>query len=252
MDEGTRIKVDGEEAFLHITAQSIMFEKKGMVSGFERNAIRMVKPDGDTMIIAYTAGSEVKSVRVEPMTAVASVMASSASPTSAQASTASLDAVFEKLYWDARKELEEKLVKVQIEPRNKNFRITMEEESRYADTSRQMESLIGTRYGSNQRDFENSPVSFWGLEKRPYELQLAVVKVRHIRFLRLIAGPKAEQSDIVYSTDEVWPEDWPRILERFNLGNAPYVTQEFNAYLDYLKPHWENKPGMRKPVLARP
>ena len=61
---------------LHITDQSVMFEKAGKVSGFERSAIRMVKPDGDAMIIAYSAGSEVKSVRVEPMTAVASLLVS--------------------------------------------------------------------------------------------------------------------------------------------------------------------------------
>ena len=252
VNEAKKVKVDGEQAVLHITAQSVMFEKGGTVGGFERSAIRMVKPDGDAMIIAYSVGSEVKSVRVEPMTAVTSLVSSDASPTSAQVSTKSLDAVFEKLYWNARKELEEKLAKVQGEPGDKNLRTTTDEEARYADTSRQMESLIGTRYGFNQRDVENSPVSFWGLEKQPYELQLAVVKVRHIRFLRLIAGPKAEQSDIVYSTDEVWPSDWPRILERFNLGNAPYVSQEFNAYMDHLRPNWENRPGTRKPVLARP
>src|SRR3989441_12713871 len=68
------VKVEGEDAVLHITEQSIMFEKSGRVSGFERSAIRMVKPDGDAMIIAYSAGSEVKSVRVEPMTAVASIL----------------------------------------------------------------------------------------------------------------------------------------------------------------------------------
>ncbi len=46
------MKVDGDEAVLHITDQSVMFERNGKVSGFERSAIRMVKPDGDTMIIA--------------------------------------------------------------------------------------------------------------------------------------------------------------------------------------------------------
>ena len=39
------VKVEGEYAVLHITDQSIMFEKGGKVSGFERSAIRMVKPD---------------------------------------------------------------------------------------------------------------------------------------------------------------------------------------------------------------
>ena len=65
------VKVDGEEAVLHITDQSVLFEKVGQVSGFERSAIRIVKPDGNVMIIAYSVGSEVKSVRVEPMTSVA-------------------------------------------------------------------------------------------------------------------------------------------------------------------------------------
>jgi len=38
------VKVDGEEAVLHITDQSIMFERGGRVSGFERSAIRMPRP----------------------------------------------------------------------------------------------------------------------------------------------------------------------------------------------------------------
>jgi len=66
---GVKVKSDGEDAILHITDQSIIFEKGVRVSGFERSVIRMVKPDGDAMIIAYSAGREVKSVGVEPMTA---------------------------------------------------------------------------------------------------------------------------------------------------------------------------------------
>jgi hypothetical protein len=115
-----------------------------------------------------------------------------------------------------------------------------------------MENLIGTKYGFNLRDVETSPISFWGLEKQPYELQLAVVKERHVRFLRMILGPKAERNDITYSTDEVWPEDWPHILERFSLGNSSYMTDGFNGYVDFLKTHWKYKPGERKPVLDRP
>ena len=115
----TNVKVDGEEAVLHITDQSVMFEKAGRVSGFDRSAIRFVKPDGDVMIIAYSAGSEVKSVRVEPMTAVVSLLMPSSSPSPgpnegrALASNDAVDEVFEKLYRETRKELEERLAKVQ-------------------------------------------------------------------------------------------------------------------------------------------
>ena len=106
----TKVKVDAEEAILHITDQSVMFEKEGRVSGFERSAIRMVKPDGDAMIVAYSAGSEVKSVRVEPMTAVASLLLSNSGSTSGrvQTSTAGVDEILEKFYRDTRKELEGK------------------------------------------------------------------------------------------------------------------------------------------------
>src|SRR2546426_8007267 len=72
--EALKVRVDGEDAILHITDRSVMFERGGRVSGFEKNAIRMVKPDGDVMIIAYSVGSEVKSVQVEPMTAVATLL----------------------------------------------------------------------------------------------------------------------------------------------------------------------------------
>src|SRR5256712_4825789 len=117
-----KVKVNREEAILHITDQSVMFEKGGRVSGFERSAIRMVKPDDDAMIIAYSAGSEVKSVRVEPMTAVASLLmptsplSAGANEGRAPASTAALDEVFERLYRYTRKELEERLATVQEEP----------------------------------------------------------------------------------------------------------------------------------------
>jgi hypothetical protein len=39
-----------------------MFEKGGKVSGFERSAIRMVRPNGDAMNMAYATGGELKSV----------------------------------------------------------------------------------------------------------------------------------------------------------------------------------------------
>jgi hypothetical protein len=247
-----KVRVDGEEALLHITDQSVLFERGGRVSGFERSAIRLVKPDGDAMIIAYSVGNEVKSVKVEPMIAVASLVASPSTSFPTQAPMTTLDEVFDKLYGNARKELEGKLTKVQGEPENKNLRLSQEEEARFADISRQMENVISTKHGFKQLDAENTPISFWGLEKQTEELQLEVVKIRHIRFLRLIVGPKAEQSDIVYSTDEVWPQDWPRILERFNLGNDLYVTKAFNGYVDFLNTRWECKPGVKKPALARP
>ena len=250
--DAEKVRIDGEEAVLHITDQSVMFEKGGRVSGFLRSAIQMVKPDGDAMIIAYSAGSEVRSVRVEPMTAVASLVAPRSTSVPTQASTTALDELFDKLYWNARKELEWRLAKVQGEPENKSLRLSQEEDARFAGVSRQMENVIGTRYGFNQLDAENTPISFWRLEEQPEKLQLAVVKIRHIRFLRLIVGPKAEQSDIVYSTDEVWPQDWSRILERFGLGNDLYVTEAFNGYIDFLKTRWEYKPGVKKPALARP
>jgi hypothetical protein len=251
-EDANKVRVDGEEATICITDQSIMFEKGGRVSGFERNAIRMVKPDRDAMIIAYSVGSEVKSVKVEPLTAVASLVASEASSTSAQVSATGLDSVYEKLYWDTRKELEERLAKVEAEPENKGLRLTAQDEAKYANVSKQMERILGARYGFNQRDVETSPISFWGLEKQPVELQLAVVKERHVRFLRMVVSPKAETNDITYSTDEVWPDDWVHILERFGLDPSPYATPAFANYVKFLRLHWKNSPGAMKPVLALP
>ena len=250
----TKVKVDAEEAILHITDQSVMFERGGRVDGFERSAIRMVKPDGDAMIIAYSAGSEVKSVRVEPMTAVASLLvpgARSGSPPGAQgtASTGSLDEVFERLYKGSRKELEERLALVQEQPENKGLRLTQAEEEKYTQASKQMEGILAAKFEFDARA-EDTPMSFWGLEKQPYQLQLGVIKTRHVRFLRLMVDPTAEKSDVVYSSDEVWPEDWPQILERFNLGSGPYTTKMFDSYVNYLKSHWKYRPGQRKPVLA--
>src|SRR2546427_5400971 len=135
--EALKVRVDGEDAILHITDRSVMFEKGGRVSGFEKSAIRMVKPDGDVMIIAYSVGSEVKSVQVEPMTAVASLLMSSflsggrSNEGQVPTSTSALDEIFERLYRDTRKELEERLTKVQEEPENKSLRLTPVEEKRF-------------------------------------------------------------------------------------------------------------------------
>ena len=222
----TKVRVDGEEAVLHLTDQSVMFEKGGRVSGFERSAIRMVKPDGDAMIIAYSAGSEVKSVRVEPMTAVTSLLLSGSSQGHSQAPMAGLNEVFEKLYLDTRKDLEDRLAKVEAEPENKALRLTPEERQRYIATWNQMASLAKANLMINP---DEPLLTFWGLETRPYEFQISVVKLMHIEFLLGIASPKAETEDVGYQAQQVWPEDWPRILARFNLGNELYTTENFRC-----------------------
>ena len=243
--EGQKVMVDGEGTVLYITDQSVMFEKGGRVSGFERNAIRMVKPDGGAMIIAYSMGSEVKSVRVEPMTAAASLLVS-ASPGNRPTATAGLQEVFEKLYSDTRRELEERLAKIQEEPGNMKLRLTPEEEAHYEKISQQMINMAGAVHGFDPRA-DASPISFWGLENQPYELQLDVVEILHVFFLRGLVGPRAETEDIGYSAYEVWPDDWDRILIRFKLADRPILSDEFKSYLTS---HWKHHPGNRKPVLA--
>lgn len=241
-------KVDGEEAVLHITDQSVMFEKGGKVSGFERSAIRMVKPDGDAMIIAYSAGTEVKSVRVEPMTAVASLLV----PSSAQAQSASsagLDEVFERLYKETRKELEERLAKIEEEPANKNLRLSLQEMEKFIGIRNRMTNLVAARYGIKPESDEPL-LTFWGLESQPLERQLDVVKTMHIHFLLYLVSQKAETEDVDYQAYQVWPDDWPRILRRFSLGDAPYTSDRFNSYVAYLKSHWEYSPSGKRPVLA--
>jgi hypothetical protein len=244
--EAPGVKVDGEEAMLHITDQSVMFEKEGKMSGFLRSAIQMVKPDGNAMIIAYSVGSEVKSVRIEPLTAVASLVTSKDSSAFGRVSVAGQGQVFEKLYWTTRRELEERLSRIQAEPENKNLRLMPEEETKYSQISRHMENLLGSKYGFNARA-EDSPMSFWGLERQPLEVQLDVIKTLHISFLRLIVGPKAEISDIAFSSTQVWPEDWEGILIKFKLAERPFLSENFKRYLSA---HWTSHPSERKPVLA--
>ncbi|MDG7011778.1 MAG: hypothetical protein JRN17_01650 [Nitrososphaerota archaeon] len=246
--KGIKVKVDGEEAILHITDQSVMFEKGGKVSGFERSAIRMVKPDGDAMIIAYSAGNEVKSVRIEPMTAVASLMVP-ASAVAQGVSQVGLDAVFEQLYRDTRRELEERLVKVEAEPENKDLRLASEERQKYIAIRNQMTNLVGAKYGVTP-DGDEPLLTFWSLENRPYDLQMAVVKITHVDFLLGIVSPRAETEDVGYNAFQVWPQDWPQILKRFNLGEAAYTTESFKSYISYLKSHWTYSPAAKRPVLA--
>ena len=243
-----KVKIDGEDAILHITDQSVMFEKGGRVGGFERSAIRMVKPDGDAMIIAYSAGSEVKSVRVEPLIAVASLVASGSNKTPMQISTPNIDEIFEKLYVNTRRDLEDRLAKVEEDPTNKSLRLSQQELEKYIGIRNQMTSLVGTKYGVNPDGDEL--LTFWGLETQPLERQLDVVRIMHLHFLLYLASQKAETEDIGYQAYQVWPGDWPRILRRFNLGDAPYTTAMFNNYVDYLKSHWKYSPASKRPVLA--
>jgi hypothetical protein len=52
---GTKVRVEGEDLILHTTDRSVMFEKGCRVNGFERSATRLLKPDGDATISAYSA-----------------------------------------------------------------------------------------------------------------------------------------------------------------------------------------------------
>ena len=244
-----KVRVDGEETTIHITDQSIMFENEGRVSGFERSVIRMAKPDGDAMIIAYAVGSEVKSVRVEPLTAVASLVASGAQPALAGASITGQVAIFEKLYHGARKELEERLAIVEADPENQALRLTPEERQKYISVRNQMTDLVRVRFGVSH-DEEEPLLTFWGLENREQEYQICIIKTMHIDFLLGIVSPKAETEDVGYQARQVWPQDWPKILERFNLGNESYRNEKFSNLINYLKSHWEYHPGLRRPVLV--
>ena len=246
--EGMKVKVDGEDAILHITEQSVMFEKEGNVSGFERSAIRMVKPDGDTMFIAYSSGTKVESIRVEPMTAVSSLLVPE-KPSASRAKLSGFDEVFEKLYWDTRKELEEKLVKVETEPQDKALRLTAEERQKYFAVRNQMTYLAGAKYGANPEGDEPL-LTFWGLETRPPDFQVSIVKIMHINFLLGVVSPKAETEDVTYHAYQVWPADWPNILKQFGLGESKYTDEKFSRYVSYLKSHWQYGPSARRPALV--
>ncbi len=250
------VKVDGEEAVLHITEQSVMFEKGGKVSGFLRCAIQMVKPDGNTMLIAYSAGTAVKSVRVEPITAVVPLLISASQAKQAnslvgqpQTSTTALDEVFERIYESARNTLEERLEKIQVEPENKNLRLTSDEQKKYHQVWVQMRNIVGAKYGFDPSAEDSRPIMFTGLEKEPYEMQLDFIKTMHIDFLREIVGPKAETADIGYTVEDVWLEDWERVLVRFKLADGSFLTEKFKSYL---RSKWTHPRGQRTPILARP
>ncbi len=251
--DAATVKVDGEEAVMHITDQSVMFEKGGKVSGFLRSAIQMVKADGDSMLIAYAVGSEVKSVRVVPITAVTPLLVpgfhsgSGSGAGQVPASATALDEVFEKLYWGTRKELEERLARVQEEPANKSLRLTPHEEQRYGRIRKQMTDIVGAKYGFDHRAPGNS-LSFFGLEKESYERQLDTIKTLHTEFLQYLVSPRAEIADIGYTTEDVWPDDWERVLVRFKLANGQFLKEKFKSYL---KSKWTHPRGNRTPVLAR-
>lgn len=254
-EQAVTVKVNGEEAVLHITDQSVMFEKGGKVSGFLRSAIQMIKLDGNAMLIAYSAGTEVKSVRVEPITALAPLLVSAPQAKQAnslvgqpQTSATALDEVFERIYKGAKHELEERLAKIQVEPENKNLRLASDEQKKYHQVWVQMRNIVGAKYGFDPSAEDSRPIMFTGLEKEPYEMQLDFIKTMHIDFLREIVGPKAETADIGYTVEDVWPEDWERVLVRFKLADGPFLSEIFKSYL---RSKWTHPRGQRTPTLAR-
>jgi hypothetical protein len=251
----TKTRVDGEEAVLHITDQSVLFEKGGKVSGFERSAIRLVKPDDDAMVIAYMVGSEVRSVRVEPMDATLSLLApSSASPSGTVLTSATgLDQAFEKLYRDAWKDLEERLDRINKEPEDRSLRLSRVECERYIQIRGQMRQIMNAKYKLNPNKPSDTPM-FLGLERKPQDRQLDTIKILHIDFLRFLAEERAELNDVAYKTEDVWPEEWDIALTRFALSQeTPPPTERWKNYLAYLRPKWTRYvKGNKTPVLARP
>ena len=252
MPEEPQVRVDGEEATLHITDQSVMFEKGGKVTGFERSTIRMVKPDGDAMIIAYSVGARVESIRVEPMAAVSSLLIPGA-VSSTQASVAGLDEALERLYKDARMELEEKLDSINKDPQNMSLRLTEEEFQRFARARNQMYDIIAAKYHFDPYSPGNS-IGFVGLDNQPREKQLDELKSLHVNFLLYLSAKRAEVNDVAYETADVWPEEWDVILPRFGLLDAgPLPTERWKNYLGYLRPKWTRyQKGNKTPTLARP
>ena len=249
----SKVKVDGEDAVLHITDQSVMFERGGKVTGFERSAIRMVKPDGDAIIIAYFAGSKVESIRVEPMDAASSLLVPGPGSATVQAPVAALDEVLQRLYLDARKELEEKLDRINREPENMTLRLTEDEFQRLVKVRDQMYQIIGAKHHFDPYGPGNS-IGFVGLDNQPSEKQLDELKSLYVNFLLYLADKKAESNDVLYKTADVWPEEWDIILPRFGLsGTTSLPTERWKDYLTYLRPKWTHfQKGNRTPALARP
>ena len=249
----SKVKVDGEEATLHITDQSVMFERGGRVTGFDRSAVRMVKPDGDAMVIAYSVGTKVESIRVEPMAAVSSLLIPRQSSSVTQVPTIGLDDALERLYRDARRELEERLDAIDREPENTNLRLTEEESQKFAKVRDQMYEIIGAKHCFDPYAPGNS-IGFVGLDQQPPEKQSDELKSLYVNFLLYLAEEKAESNDILYKTADVWPEEWDVILPRFRLTNAaPLPTERWKNYLAYLRPKWTHyQKGNKTPALARP
>ncbi len=248
-----KVKVDGDDAILHITDQSVMFEAGGKVTGFERSAIRMVKPDGNAMIIAYSAGSKIESIRVEPMAAASSLLAPGTSSATTQAPMAGLDEVLERLYQDARKELEERLDRINTKPGDMSLRLTEEEFQRLVSIRNRMWDVIAAKYHIDLSAPGNY-IGFVGLDNEPHAKQLDELKSLYINFLTYLATQKAETNDVLYATADVWPEEWDVIQPRFGLSDGgPLPSERWKEYLAYLRPKWNRyQKGTKTPALARP
>jgi hypothetical protein len=222
-EEKTTVKIDGEDAVLHITDTSVMFKKNGRIEGFEKSAIRLVESDGNAAIIAYAVGGEIRSVRVEPVSAVAKLI-------QAHADKKTVADAFESLYERLRAEARPRFLKIQEDPENESLRITQKEwEEKYREAIGELEELCRVKHGM-EPDFISDATDI--PENSSYECERDHAKVLYIEWLLLcMYYDWVRQIDIYCRDFGIWPDDWEYLNKKYHLEDEPIMSEKFINYL---------------------
>ncbi len=235
-EKGFRASLDGKEGTVHVTDKSILFEGVDGITGVERAAIRMVKTnDRGEVVVAYADGANVRSVRIKPLDASPADLLLALNGQNVPQEV--FDEEFERLFQEAKKNLEPKLLRaLKGEP----YRMPRAEGSKWSATRQKMQEILDKRFSLPEPVY---PI--WEVRDMPREFQVGWAKAKYVDVtFSLIEfasdyseedlGQKSFGGHLPYHAGyadghEMWPEDWERFFLHFGVIDAPRLTDEVKA-----------------------
>ena len=233
-----KVRVNGEEATLHITEKSVLFESgAGGINGFERSAIRMVtkNQEGD-IIIAYADGSVVKSVTVSVLNGDSSQLLFSPE-LKEHLSPSLLDDEIERTFVRDRDLLLKKLENMKngiMDP------LTKEEDKRIEGDRWRMSEAWGCKFEKEFPAGKTLWVGPWNLLEYPKEYQVSWVKERCLGELQCFATAAAEMlrspslkvnPNFTGDSAGMLSQDWEKLFLYYGVIDKPFLWPEFvNRY----------------------
>jgi hypothetical protein len=256
-----KVRVNGEEATLHITEKSVLFESgTGGVTGFERSAIRMVakNQEGD-IVIAYADGSIVKSVTVSVIEGDSSELLFS-DALKEHLGPSVLDEEMERMFIRDRDLLLKKLENMK---NGMTDPLTKEEDKRIGRDRSTMYEAWGNKFEKEFPSEKTLWVGPWNLLEYPREHQVSWAKERCLAELQFFVKATAEMlrgpslglnPNFTGDSHGMLPEDWEKLFLHYGVVDRPFLWPEFvrrygrdgvYIWVDELKdgrsPRWDYK-----------